>query len=461
MQEDNTKKEAKTEPKKENNSGTNKKEGGKKTEKKEKKIPKISHKNFDLDQYIGNYSGHTRLARLIFIGERCEEHGLSALKQAISELLTTPNTTVYKELVQKYGEMLNIQKDQSFIDNAEKKSHHQIERLEVELNQYKTSLIKESIRMAYNDLGDNHYERGDLNSALKCYVRTRDYCTTSSHIITMCLNVIKVSIEMGNFAHVINYVNKAEQTPEMKDEVVKAKLKCCSGLANLEGRKYKLAANRFLNTSFSLGSNFKEVIAPRDVAIYGGLCALATFDRRDLKKNVLDNSTFKNYLDLVPQLRELLQDFYNSRYDSCLQYLDNIKNDLLLDIHLHDHVNGLYQQIRNKALIQYFSPFVSVDMTTMAKAFNTEVAGLEKELSALILEGAIQARIDSHNKILYARQTNQRSTTFEKALRMGEQYQTETRAMLLRVSMMKNDFVIHQTRRDRDERGGKGSKGGD
>lgn len=35
----------------------------------------------------------------------------------------------------------------------------------------------------------------------------------------------------------------------------------------------------------------------------------------------------------------------------------------------------------------------------MAEAFNTTVAGLEKELSQLIMEDSIQARIDSHNKV--------------------------------------------------------------
>ena len=53
------------------------------------------------------------------------------------------------------------------------------------------NLIKESIRMGHTFLGEFFYEKGDLNAALKCYIRTRDYCTTSKHIITMCLNVIK------------------------------------------------------------------------------------------------------------------------------------------------------------------------------------------------------------------------------------------------------------------------------
>jgi hypothetical protein len=54
-----------------------------------------------------------------------------------------------------------------------------------------------------------------MQNALKCYLRTRDYCTTPKHIIIMCLAIIKCGVEMGNYAHVSNYVSKAEQTPDV------------------------------------------------------------------------------------------------------------------------------------------------------------------------------------------------------------------------------------------------------
>lgn len=38
-------------------------------------------------------------------------------------------------------------------------------------------------------------------------------------------------------------------------------------------------------------------------------------------------------------------------------------------------------------------------MHKMATAFNTTVAALEDELTQLILEGLISARIDSHSKV--------------------------------------------------------------
>lgn len=56
--------------------------------------------------------------------------------------------------------------------------------------------------------------------------------------------------------------------------------------------------------------------------------------------------------------------------------------------------------------MQYFSPYVSADMNKMALAFNTTVAALEDELTQLILEGLINARIDSHSKVRAHTQTH-------------------------------------------------------
>jgi COP9 signalosome complex subunit 1 len=267
----------------------------------------------------------------------------------------------------------------------------------------------------------------------------------------MCLNVIKVSIETGQWGQVTNYVSKAEGTPDLTNKVVVAKLKASNALAQLEMKKYKFAARKFLEVTFDLNNNFNDVLAPQDIAIYGGLTALATFDRQELKKKVLDNTEFKNFLELVPEVRELIADFYGSRYASCLSSLEKLKPEWSLDIHLREHLASLYEKIRTKALIQYFSPFTSVSLSAMADAFNTNLPGLERELAKLIMEGSIQARIDSHNKILYARQTDQRSATFQNALKMGEEYERNTKSMLLRMNLMRNDFSVKPPRRGEEK----------
>jgi COP9 signalosome complex subunit 1 len=63
-----------------------------------------------------------------------------------------------------------------------------------------------------------------------------------------------------------------------------------------------------------------------------------------------------------------------------------MRENLFLDIYLAPHVPLLYAQIRNRALIQYFSPYESADLHRMAECFNTSVPELENELIVLILE---------------------------------------------------------------------------
>lgn len=96
----------------------------------------------------------------------------------------------------------------------------------------------------------------------------------------------------------------------------------------------------------------------------------------------------------------------NELYSVCVMHSEAymcmcslLQDNLLLDMYIAPHVNALYTQIRNRALIQYFSPYLSADMRKMAAAFNTTVLALEDELMQLILDGQIQARIDSHNKV--------------------------------------------------------------
>ena len=68
------------------------------------------------------------------------------------------------------------------------------------------------------------------------------------------MNVIKVSIHMHNFAHVINYVSKAEQTPELNDSAIINKLRVCAALAYLDSRKFKQAAKKFFGSAIFVHS---------------------------------------------------------------------------------------------------------------------------------------------------------------------------------------------------------------
>ncbi|OUM59264.1 hypothetical protein PIROE2DRAFT_15233 [Piromyces sp. E2] len=200
--------------------------------------------------------------------------------------------------------------------------------------------------------------------------------------------------------NVKTYITKIEnKTSEIKKNVnLRNIIKCYSGLCNVRQKNYKGAARIFTEMDLELNDINPEIIAPNDIAIYGGLCALISFNRTELKNKVIENTKFKTYLELEPQILDLIQAFYNSKYITMLEILDNIKPTLSLDIHLKVHVEEIYKIINEKAIVQYFSPFQTVDMNKMAKSFNMSVTELQEKLVKLIASNDIKARIDSHNK---------------------------------------------------------------
>ena len=58
-----------------------------------------------------------------------------------------------------------------------------------------------------------------------------------------------------------------------------------------------------MQVSLELGNAYADVVAASDVALYGGLCALASLERPELRAAVIENVAFREYLDAHPEVR--------------------------------------------------------------------------------------------------------------------------------------------------------------
>merc|ERR1712141_697761 len=120
--------------------------------------------------------------------------------------------------------------------------------------------------------------------------------------------------------------------------------------------------------------------------------------------------------------KKIILAFTKSSYAQCFELIDRQKNNMMLDMYVSPHFHHLDKLIRDRAFQQYFRPFKSVKIPSMAKAFNMDVADVEKYLVQLIADNKIQGRIDSHNKILLSRVADQRSVTYQESLDLGNRY---------------------------------------
>lgn len=320
--------------------------------------------------------------------------------------------------------------------------------------------------MGYDDLGQHYHSIGDLANSMKSYSRMRDHCTTSAHINIMKFRNMNVAIDQRNWMAVQTYVQSIRQTGHKQPDVEKisAKLTAAAGLASLASGNYKEAAREFLNTDSRMAGakmddptdeeRFNEVMTPNDIAVYGALCAMASMSREQLQSRVLDNASFRNYLELEPHIRRAISFFVSSKYSSCLSILESYKSDYLLDIYLQQHVETLYSEIRTKAIHQYFIPFSHVTLSAMAAAFATDETTIETELTSMVKKDQLDARIDLVDRVLRARRPNPRNEVLAEALAMAREYERTAHLRILRMEILNAGLEVHKGKKKNQDDGG-------
>ncbi|KAL6239329.1 CSN complex subunit 1 [Aspergillus navahoensis] len=432
---------------------------------------------FELESYIANYTGRTRFNRLYLIGTCSSYLAVEALKAAIAEAKSGKDVSRYLRAVQALADVAPSEPeatiDREWVERSQKVVKAETDRLEHELRGYKNNLIKESIRMGNEELGQHYHQIGDLTSAFKAYSRMRDFCTTPSHIASMLFKIISVAIERGDWLNVQSNVHRLRSQGGKPEEQTKhqPKTSAAMGLSQLHSGSYLEAANSFIATDPSLGDTYNEVLSSNDVAVYGGLCALASMDRNELQRRVLDNSSFRNFLELEPHIRRAISFFCNSKFRPCLEILEAYRVDYLLDIHLQRHVQTLYNRIRTKSIQQYLIPFNRVSLKSMARIFvlgaptgqssqSDSNSAFVKELISLIQDGTLDARIDLEKHVLVSSQGDKRIEVQEAVLESLDNYIREAHLRLLRSNIIRAGLEVRSLGEDRrskpEERGKRG-----
>lgn len=328
--------------------------------------------------------------------------------------------------------------------------------------------------MGNEDMGHFYHAAGDYSLAHKAYMRMREHCTSPKHLADMTLRLLLVSIAQKSWLTVQSHIAKVDSTQVKGDEKVKLEpiVSACAGLAHMGATNYREAATAFINTSPAFltaepiaGVTWqREVITGNDIAVYGGLCALASMDRSQLKDRVLDNNDFRNFLELEPHIRRAINLFCASKYSACLDVLENYRTDYLLDVYLSKVLSDIYGLIRRKSIVQYFIPFSCVTLDEMATKFQTaggDYSSIEDELEAMINTGTLDARIDLVDRLLISPPTNPRYTVHADALAMAQTYDHTLRLRLTRLNMLAAGFEVRQEKGGPKDAGFKDSSFGE
>ena len=308
--------------------------------------------------------------------------------------------------------------------------------------------------MGYDDMGRHLQQIGHLADAIKAFNKERDYCQLPQHVAIMYTRLVNASVEAESWISVETNVQKLKglSLKAAETEKMEAKLSAAAGLAQLASSNYKNAALSFLECNPRMvqarlddpnsDEAYNEVLTPNDVATYGAICALATMDRNELQVLVLDNSNFRNYLELEPHLRRAISAFVACKYSLCLEILESYRPDYLLDVYLSRHFTELFNLVRNKAIIQYFVPFSAVTFSSLASSFNADEGTIVKTLAELIKSEALPARLDIEKGLLVANKVDARTDMYEQTMATARDYERTLHLRLLRMEIIQAGLEV-------------------
>ncbi|KAJ3982946.1 26S proteasome subunit RPN7-domain-containing protein [Lentinula detonsa] len=443
---------------------------------------------FDLDSYISNYTGRTAIDRLTHIISVCPSVAVDAFVLAVKLIQKARDPSLYQTLCHAYEQVSaysdiklpNISElpaiQSKWTDDTLKKNHAQKIKLEAELKSYSNNMIKESIRMGHRDLAEFSRSIGDYPSALKHWTKSREFCTTSQHVLDGCLSTIELLIEQRNYSHLPTYVFKAEaaleavassaanaakadntsgagssrKTSAMSPdrEILQSKLDFATALGQLAQSNYERAAYHFLRLSSGtggqggLGDWFGKLVSPGDIAIYGSVCALASLSRSAFKAQVLENLSFGVYIEQESHVREMVEAYMASNFKGVLETLSKYNTRHTIDIHLYPHLSTLNSLTRNRLVSLYFAPFSSIKLDRMAQAFGWSVEETEEYVVGLVRSGDIGGRVDSRAKVLQVRKTDHRAELFARAIKTGVEIAKTNKKLLYRIKLQQAELLI-------------------
>jgi COP9 signalosome complex subunit 1 len=279
---------------------------------------------------------------------------------------------------------------------------------------------------------------------------------------------------MAHFNSAINNAQRIRTVGVKEEDMVKLTpiMHVAVGIAYLGQGNYRDAAISFLATPTEYatlgpvyGIDFTKTVASgNDIAIYGGLCALATMTREELLDNVL-GGPFRAFLELEPHMRKAISLYTTAKYQSCIATLTHYYADWSLDIFLGagsslgSHVDKLLARIRERSITAYFSSFSQVSLASLAATFPPlhSQLNMENEVLNMIDAGTLNARLDLLNGLLIAPQRETRSATHSEAKAAADEVERMLLLRLHKVNMIMAGLEVRQPKNASSFAGGYGN----
>jgi 26S proteasome subunit RPN7 len=352
---------------------------------------------FDVDSITQRYTGEAALQRFIFVGRHDPSLAFSAFQAALEICRQRKNVICYKHIYATQADLLSLgipPLDAKWVHESEAQNRKEFEVLQGKLATSQAHLNKDAIRTAYTDLSDFMARTGDLTDALTYVLRAKDYCSTRQQQASNSHRILSLAVHQRNYAAIRDLVSRVDYTGMKTVTTVLA-----SALERLHDGDMVKAAEKFREVAFGEVPSSShpdagnadlllEFLSPEDIALFAGVTNLAA--DRMVAINLAEHSAA---LEPAPILRKVLVQFHKTsdHREACKNLEEHVWPALKYDIFFNQSdtliqpLQSLQQDIRAKAIGQYWKPYNNCSLQRMAEALGPSIAGTPTEFKATVL----------------------------------------------------------------------------
>lgn len=398
--------------------------------------------------------------------------------------------------------------DAAWVEETEAAQRQDRAVLRHRLQSVQSHLHKEAIRAAYLSLAEHEARVGELFEAFNSVSRAKDYCTSRQHTATVCLQIVNLSLLLGNHANAKDFLMRLEHTMGTDTtSKVQQEIQIASGLERLMRQDFARAAHHFAqvckmgleptsvstlgtplvaspnsplaNGAGSSGSSAAvgagaasitevgptgTILAPEDISFYAAILAMGCSTEADM----VALAEHPEALELVPQLKEALILFgQRCDYRGAWALLQEAAFGVLeYDLFMAPHLAALQTMIREKAVASLWKAYERIELSVMANELGPGIVpspeSLRTLLVKLIRDGRMpNSRIDlSTNTIHRDPPISGKEKLTAKLERVTKATLDDTYSTLTRLSCLEHELVVPGSRRDGGARGRRGGRGG-
>ena len=424
-------------------------------------------------EFTGDYCVDCKLYRLKYTIEAAKEEP-TVVDRCIDELKKcvekTRNTGFFKSLKPDIRERIFSEGDfDTWRSKIDKESSQKLFALKSSVDKIDCTDKEQT----YREMAQELFSVGNVYDALQMLVRAREYTRSSVRNAIILHDLIKYGLISGapgldypplftqlhRFSHnntditLGREVRESEEDLHFYTEILPNNIQALEGVYLLFAGNFKEAGLKLL--SFCTESQgWREsglmgtVFSMHDAVVYITLCFLASFDRKTIKKCLINSPKFHAWEETCPEMTAILKAFMGLQYKTFLSLVSKVP--LKYDMIIGKNADVLVQKIQRQTIIQFIQPYSAVSFDRMADSLGIPIQSILSELEQLIDKGTVDAKIDSVGRVITIKwdSDKSRAKTIEQVFTAGEAFQNLAETVLMRMSLSKTTIPSKEDNTD-------------